>query len=158
MIEAVLCFARKHLDIKEPNFHLAYEIRPYNPLDRNLGCFSLSGRMMIFNGYPSLNTIFHEAVHYRQWERGYDFAGETLKAKHIILKRQYNETHLPQFSYEEFINISYYNLPSEIEARETAFKLEQLYNEHTSQNRIRLKIVRDIDSYVRSGLSCHLLA
>lgn len=65
-----LYFAKQYLKIKDKFFDQNFEVLKFSE-DRNwLGMFSLSSSTIYFNGYPSDNTIFHESVHFKQWEDG----------------------------------------------------------------------------------------
>lgn len=75
-------------------------------------------RTISFYGVPTLNTIFHEAVHYRQHEQGVDF--KTVRAK---ATSRYSDA----FS-------AYWNSWTERDARNRARQMEIAYRESIGES------------------------
>lgn len=63
-----LYFAKKYLKIKNKFFDQNFEVLKFSEDRSWAGMFSLNSSTIYFNGYPTNNTIFHESVHFWQWE------------------------------------------------------------------------------------------
>lgn len=98
-------FARKYLGIKSFGCFSRYRVLPYDAARTWLGIFHGFG-LIEYNGMPSYGTIFHEAVHYHQYQRG-----EDLKVSYARIKT---------FG-------DYWNEPFEVEARDKAAEMIRRY-------------------------------
>ncbi len=127
-IEDALDFAQSHLGIRYRDFRYAYEVLQENPFTYWAGVFK--NAMMYYNGEPTLDTIFHEAVHYAQWERGELVEG--------LAHKSYND---------------YWNHPTEVEARQKATELESKYL--TRCHKPMGPYVRPADMEVTKDFSCY---
>ena len=110
IIPPALSFAKEYLGIFD-DIVRAYTIHPFKKDYWAAGWYCRQEHRIFFNGFPNLNTIFHEAVHYWQAERG-----EDMQASHEEAAKRYNNW------YEQ-----YWNRSIEVEARAKAEELEEVY-------------------------------
>lgn len=69
-ISEILYYAKRFLQIKDKFFDQNFEVLKFSGDRSWAGMFSLNTSTIYFNGYPTNNTIFHESVHFKQWEDG----------------------------------------------------------------------------------------
>lgn len=65
-----LVWARSYLDIKNRAIVWSYRILPPNRSVYWAGRYEMASRLILFNGAPTLDTVFHESVHWWQHEIG----------------------------------------------------------------------------------------
>lgn len=65
-----LVWARSYLGIKARSIAWSYRILPRNRSVYWAGRYEMARRMILFNGPPTLDTVFHESVHWWQHEVG----------------------------------------------------------------------------------------
>lgn len=119
-IEDILGFTAKEIGIKDPLFCSSYTIKSPITLTSSLGWFDPKIPLMFFVGTPTLNTIFHESVHFKQWESGFDF--ENAEKEYFGLCQDcYKKAGKDQKTIEW---LAYYTSPWEVEARKISEELE----------------------------------
>lgn len=90
-----LYFAKQCLKIKDKFFDQNFEVLKFSEDRIWIGLFCSGSSIIYFNGYPSLRTIFHEAVHFKQWENKQisnliiPFLEEEAEKLSILLENQY---------------------------------------------------------------------
>ncbi len=118
-IVRALKWAAQYLGIKRGGFEEAFECTGYGLADDDLAAYHLTRRVIGFcprRGQPSFTTIFHEAVHAWQDERGDDLMGAALRLREVLEREG-------AYSYMD----AYLNAPHEVEAREVAAKMVYAY-------------------------------
>ena len=136
-IEELLIFAQRELGIRDSLFTTSYLVKsPESMRFGNLGQFDYTVPLMYFRGEPEMNTVFHEATHFKQWEDGMDFNNALLEWTGICqdtYRRVHNKTQ------NEIDWLIYYSSPWEVEAREMADTLENKWR-YEWENRVGMKV------------------
>ncbi len=115
-ITRALIFAKEFLGIKDPNFCCKWSCAPPRQDKGTLGYFCSQTGILYFVNTPDLDTIFHEAAHYWQWENG-----ETFE----------NLAYYKTGNFDD-----YWNDATEIQARDLAFKARVAYNKYRKMLKI----------------------
>lgn len=113
-IVAAFAFARDYLGIQSKTFLWDWDVRSWSVTLGYHGAYYPERRRILFNGDPSLDTIFHEAVHYWQHEQGDDFT--SLRA--VTVETGSDAAHQ-----------AYLSCPREIEARGKAREMAVAYRD-----------------------------